>query len=153
MPELARSDSVLGKAFDELHGLWSSLEISFARRQAFDDAIRAMKDNRASMLGRTRQEIDRLRKLVPLMGTEMALVSQRETLCSQLRHARAEAAAASSGSDGGAKRRLAEQRAAHLQSEVDSATARLVPVLRAWESKHRLDFVYRGQAYLATIDK
>jgi hypothetical protein len=59
-----------------LHSLWSTLEVSYVRRQQFCSTFAGLDDNEAEK--KMSVEISRLQRLVQLMGREMALVTRRE---------------------------------------------------------------------------
>ncbi len=117
-----------------LHSLWNQLEISFARRRTFDEAVSTLPVD--MVLERVQAECERLQKLLPLMGDEMAQVTRREKMKQLIKN-----------------RVIHGDDAAALVQELERLTAKIVAKLEKWELQHKLTFVYRGVSYIRIINE
>jgi hypothetical protein len=116
-----------------LYQLWDECEASHIHRRDFSNSLRSLDVAQAER--RVAMEIARLRRVLPTIQHEMALVVRREAIKARLAQ----------------EDTLTQAEKASLQVELRRVTTTMQAAIRAWEAANGQPFIYRGFPYLALI--
>lgn len=119
-----------------LYQLWDECEVSHIHRLDFSNGLRAVDVAQAER--RVAMEIARLRRVLPTIHKEMAMVARREAIKARL-------ALESQGCV------LAPAEKAALLAELRRVTTAAQVAISAWEAANSQPFMYRGFPYLALM--
>lgn len=120
-----------------LYQLWDDCEISHIHRRDFSNALRVLDVAQAER--RVATEIARLRRVLPTIHQEMALVVRREAIKARL------------AQEDQMPGTLTPAEKASLQVELRRVTASVLSSVAAWEAANNQPFLYRGFPYISLI--